>query len=225
MSQPFAIRLAEKAVREFFTRWSAGLQPCLLLETHVNGEILVSSRVSAPPHRHQTEQDDDQLPHHGHRHHRRPPGPARLRRRERRAHARAAAANAATPTKNIDAAAEKAVATQDAAVQAVVTPPQSSEAAVQVDCTPPYQEQTAVQAGGAPHQHHQPLPHSGHHAGQADDRHHPQTIYYHNDLQDMLCPDRDYQGLMRTEDEENKKKERQEDLENFTKMIENSFKS
>ena len=225
MSQPFAIRLAEKAVREFFTRWSAGLQPCLLLETHVNGEILVSSRVSAPPHRHQTEQDDDQLPHHGHRHHRRPPGPARLRRRERRAHARAAAANAATPTKNIDAAAEKAVATQDAAVQAVVTPPQSSEAAVQVDCTPPYQEQTAVQAGRAPHQHHQPLPHSGHHAGQADHRHHPQTIYYHNDLQDMLCPDRDYQGLMRTEDEENKKKERQEDLENFTKMIENSFKS
>ena len=222
MSQPFAIRLAEKAVREFFTRWSAGLQPCLLLETHVNGEILVSSRVSAPPHRHQTEQDDDQLPHHGHR---RPPGPARLRRRERRAHARAAAANAATPTKNIDAAAEKAVATQDAAVQAVVTPPQSSEAAVQVDCTPPYQEQTAVQAGGAPHQHHQPLPHSGHHAGQAEPCHHPHPIYYYNDLQDMLCPDLDYQGLMRTEDEENKKKERQEDLENFTKMIENSFKS
>jgi hypothetical protein len=44
-------------------------------------------------------------------------------------------------------------------------------------------------------------------------------------LQDMLCPDRDYQGLMRTEDEENRKKERQKDLENFTKMIENSFKS
>ena len=48
MSQPFAIRLAEKAVREFFTRWSAGLQPSILIETHANGEILVSSRVSAP---------------------------------------------------------------------------------------------------------------------------------------------------------------------------------
>ena len=224
MSQPFAIRLAEKAVREFFLRWSAGLQPSLILETHANGEILVSSRVSAPPHCHQTEQDDDQLPHHGHRQHRPPPGPARLRRRERRAHARAAAANAATPSKNIDAAAVKAVATQDAAVQVVVKPPQSHEAAVQVDRTPPNQELTAVQAGRAPHQHHQPLPHSGLHAGQAGHRHHPPPIYY-NDLQDMLCPDRDYQGLMRKEDKENRKKERQEDLENFTKMIENSFKS
>ena len=109
-------------------------------------------------------------------------------------------------------------------MQVVVKAPQSHEAAVQVDCTPPNQELTAVQAGRAPHQHHQPLPHSGLHAGQAGHRHHPPPIYY-NDLQDMLCPDRDYQGLMRKEDEEKRKKERQEDLENFTKMIENSFKS
>ena len=117
MSQPFAIRLAEKAWHEFFARWSAGFQPCLMLETYVNGEILVSSRVSAPTHRHQTVEDDDQLPPHGrHQHHRRPPGPARLRRRERRANARAAAVNAAKTTLETDAATLKAVATQDAAV-------------------------------------------------------------------------------------------------------------
>ena len=216
MSKPFAIRLAENAVREFFTRWSAGLQPCLLLETHANGEILVSSRVSAPPpHRHQTEQEDDQLSRQGHRHHHRPPGPARLRRRARRAHARAAAANAATT----DAAAVKAVASQDAAVQAVVMPPQSSDAAVQVVINTD-QEKTAVQAARAPHQHHQPLPL---HAGQASHRQHPLSLSY-KDVQDMLCPDRDYHGLVRKEDEEKRKNERQKDLEEFNKMIENSFK-
>ena len=73
MSQPFAIRLAENAVREFFTRWVAGLQPSLLLETNANGEILVSSRVSAPDYCHQTGQEDDQPPRQGHRHHRRGP--------------------------------------------------------------------------------------------------------------------------------------------------------
>ena len=139
MSQPFAIRLAENAVREFFSRWSAGLQPCLMLETQANGEILVSSRVSAPDYCHQTGQEDDQPPRQGHRHHRRrPPGPARLRRRERRANARAAAANAAKTVVETDAAALKAVATQDAAVQAVVIAPQYSDAAVQVEC-PLYQ--------------------------------------------------------------------------------------
>ena len=34
MSQPFAILLAEQAVRQFFKQWNAGLQPCLLLETY-----------------------------------------------------------------------------------------------------------------------------------------------------------------------------------------------
>ena len=98
----------ENAVREFFTRWVAGLQPSLLLETNANGEILVSSRVSAPDYCHQTGQEDDQPPRQGHRHRRRcPPGPARLRRRARHAYARAAAANAATTTDNT--AAVKAV--------------------------------------------------------------------------------------------------------------------
>ncbi len=47
MSQHFAILLAEQAVREFVKQWNAGLQPCLLLETHSSGAILVSSKVTA----------------------------------------------------------------------------------------------------------------------------------------------------------------------------------
>ena len=46
MFQPFTIELAENAVCEFFTRLSADLQPCLLMETHANGGI---SLVSAAP--------------------------------------------------------------------------------------------------------------------------------------------------------------------------------
>ena len=53
--------------------------PVSSLETNANGEILVSSLVSAPDYCHQTGQEDDQPHRQGHRHHRRrPQGPARL---------------------------------------------------------------------------------------------------------------------------------------------------
>ena len=102
----------------------------------------------------------------------------------------------------------KAVASQDVAVQAVVTPPQSSDAAVQAVSTQD-QEQTAVQAARAEqavraqHQHHHPLPVREHHAGQARHLHHPISF---NDVQDMLCTERDYQGLMMRKDNEQKRK-------------------
>ena len=95
MSPPFAILLAEQAVRQFFKQWNAGLQPCLLLETHASGAIFVSSKVTAgvalPV---QTEHVFPPPPHARHppRQHRRLPGPSRLRRRERRAQARELAA-------------------------------------------------------------------------------------------------------------------------------------
>ena len=124
MSQPFAILLAEQAVRQFFTQWNAGLQPCLLMETHASGTIFVSSKVTAgvtlPE---QSEHVFPPPPHDRHhpRQHRRPPGPSRLRRRERRAQARElAAAQAAHKTPNNSVA----------ALQAVSSPPARYDAAV-----------------------------------------------------------------------------------------------
>ena len=126
MSQPFAILLAEQAMHQFLKQWNAGLQPCLLLETHASGAIFVSSRVTAgvtlPD---QTEHVVPPSPHprhHPHQH-RRPPGPSRLRRRERRAQAR-----------------------ELAAAQAVHKTPNKSEAAVQAVASPPARCHTAVQA-------------------------------------------------------------------------------
>ena len=126
MSPPFALVLAKQAVREFFKRWCAGLQPCLLLETNSNGEIFVSSRVTcgvtSPQ---QSKQADwphsNEQPHPRHRQ-----GPARLRRRARRAQARAtaeAAAQAAVTapkTPDIAADAVKPFETVVVAVQAAV---------------------------------------------------------------------------------------------------------
>ena len=131
MSPPFAILLAEQAVRQFFKQWNAGLQPCLLLETHASGAIFVSSKVTAgvalPV---QTEHVFPPPPHARHppRQHRRLPGPSRLRRRERRAQARElAAAQAVSKTPN----------NSEAAVQAVASPPVRCDAAVQAVSTSP----------------------------------------------------------------------------------------
>ena len=41
MSPPFALVLAEQAVKEFFGRWCDGLRPLLLLEPQPNGDIFV----------------------------------------------------------------------------------------------------------------------------------------------------------------------------------------
>ena len=114
--------IAEQAVRDFFNQWFAGLQPCLLLETHSNGAIFVSSRVTSGVPR-QTGQAA--WPHVHHK--KRKANSSRLRRRERRAQARAEAAEqaAASPLssaqKTPDVAEQATVATCPA-VQAVATP-------------------------------------------------------------------------------------------------------
>ena len=47
MSQPFAILLAEQAVRQYVKQWNTGLQLCLLLETRGSGAIFMNFKVSA----------------------------------------------------------------------------------------------------------------------------------------------------------------------------------
>ena len=122
MSQPLAIKIAEQAMQEFLRRWHAGLQPCLLLETQINGEIFVSSRVTTPPPQ-QTEQDVGGTPAQGQRHPRRQ-GPAHLCRRARHSHEREVAANAASNNNSAAQAAVSFTATTNVAVQAVMeTPP------------------------------------------------------------------------------------------------------
>ena len=155
MSPSFALALAEEAVRKFFGRWYAGLQPCLLLETQPNGDIFVNSRVILPQ---QSEKAD--LPHPHGKSRPRHQSPARLRRRARRAQARAtaeAAANAAVPKKDEAAAVEagKPVDTTDLTVQAVVN---TSNVAVQADDCPPQPsiDSSAEQAG----RQHSPLEHA-----------------------------------------------------------------
>ena len=156
MSPPFAFVMAEQAVREFFARWCAGLQPCLLLETQTNGDIFVSSRVILPL---QSEKVD--LPHPHRQPQPRHQSPARLRRRARRAQARATAedaANTAVP-KKLEAAvqADKTVYTTDAAIQAVV---QASNVAVQADASPPQPSDAPAEQEG---RHHSPLDHAVQH--------------------------------------------------------------
>ena len=46
-SFPPALRLAEKALREFSCQWLSGLQPQLSLETNRNGDVLISLKVVA----------------------------------------------------------------------------------------------------------------------------------------------------------------------------------
>ena len=44
---PLPLAVAERAMREFCNQWFAGLKPQLCLETHPNGQILVSTTVAA----------------------------------------------------------------------------------------------------------------------------------------------------------------------------------
>ena len=92
--------------------------------------------------------------------------------------------------------------------------------AVQAVCAP-RPENTAVQASQALHHLSCEAP-----AGQVGHLHQPPHIYPHDAVMDALCPDRDYQRLVRKETEkEARNKERQEDLERFRKMIEKTSKS
>ena len=157
MSQPFAILLAEQAVREFTKQWYAGLQPCLLLETHADGAIFVSSRVTGGvTHPQQAENvfPSTQASQHHHHQHRRPPGPSHLRRRARRAQARdqAAAEAAENPNKSKEAAVQASASPatrSNAAVQAVAPSPATADVAVQAATVTP--RTPAVQAYPQPY--------------------------------------------------------------------------
>ena len=48
-----ALRLAEKALREFSCQWLSGLQPQLFLETNRNGDVLINLKVVASNHNYQ----------------------------------------------------------------------------------------------------------------------------------------------------------------------------
>lgn len=218
MSQPFAILLAEQAVREFTKQWYAGLQPCLLLETHADGAIFVSSRVTGGvTHPQQAENvfPSTQASQHHHHQHRRPPGPSRLRRRERRAQARElAAAQAATVTQN---------KSEEAAVQAVASPPAGSQAAVQAVAPSPARADVAVQAAILPP--HLPAVQADPPLGQPDGSLQVLLSQLQGDqqyLMDTFCSDRDYFGLERKQTtEEERKKERQADIDKIKRMMEN----
>ena len=202
MSPPFALVMAEQAVREFFARWCAGLQPCLLLETQTNGDIFVSSRVILPL---QSEKVD--LPHPHQQPQPRHQGPARLRRRARRAQARAtaeAAANAAVP-KKLEAAveADKTVYTTDAAIQAVV---QASNVAVQADASPPQpSDAPAEQEGRQPSPTGQPLEHAVQHQVSPPPPAAQAAHARHHQVRDEFCLD-DYYKLLQ---EQSKSKEKE----------------
>ena len=87
--------------------------------------------------------------------------------------------------------------------------------AVQAVCAP-RPENTAVQASQALHHLSRDAP-----AGQVGHLHQPPHIFLHDAGMDALCPDRDYQRLVRKETKkEARNKERQEDLERFRKTIE-----
>ena len=216
MSQPFATLLAEQAVQQFFKQWHAGLQPCLSLETHSSGAIFVSSNVTAgvtlpkqtenvfPPPLHARHQP---------RQHRRPPGPSRLRRRERRAQARELAAAQAVPKKTPN--------NSEAAVQATASPPARCDAAVQAVASSP----ARVVASAAPAVMLNPRDEPA--AVQASPPHGGpdgplqvllRQIQGEQYVKDTFCSDRDYFEKQRRDDEE-RKKQREADLENIRRMI------
>ena len=129
------IQVAENAMQEFLKRLCAGLQPCLLLETNPEGQILVTSKVFAaandckPYHRHPRPlfpYHAQVLPCHLPRAHRN--SPSRQRRRERRAKARQeqpAETGAAQAVEQAEQAAEQD--DQAAAIAPQFLPPLTAE--------------------------------------------------------------------------------------------------
>ena len=157
------------------------------------------------------------------RHH----GPSRERRRLRRAKARAehAAAQADVLPENGDTAAEADVfhpSHAEEAVQTAVVPPLEDVAVQTADDDAAVETAyPAVQAALLPNYadvQHYPLPSRDAPAGQAE----WQGFLNRQVLQDALCPDAEYCGLGRGEQE--RLDERQQDLENIRKMIEKSCK-
>ena len=206
MSPPFALLLAEQAVQEFFKRWCAGLQPCLLLETNASGEIFVSSKVTCGVPQ-QSEQAD--WPHsNGQPHHRLRQGPARLRRRARRAHARAtaeaAAKAAATAPKKPNTAVEafKPLETEVVAAKAVV---EELIAAVEANRQP--QHQTSDDAPVAEHTGcpQEPAEQAGSHHQQVCPAAAAQVVPVSHQVRDEFCLDDFYKILQ----EQTKPKENQ----------------
>ena len=156
--------------------------------------------------------------------------PSRQRRRARRAAARESAveepsekATVEETVVNIAVVKEQATTEEpskvDVAVQAATPAPIAVDAAVQAV------EQTldrAVQAGPPPHQEGRSSQGVLGLAEQAD-------IPLHHHLEDLLCHDREYLPALgqladRGQYRVDRERERKEDFDNFTKMLENSFK-
>ena len=150
------------------------------------------------------------------------PGPSRLHRRARRAEDRARSAAA------VVAASSSALA----AVQVAKETPKQVEVAVQVDDNPPATIEAAVQAGTFPIQKDVAVQVSSTQVHTNAVEAVPQqaaavhTAQLPHAVPDLFCLDRDYFELIRKKQEteaneklEKRKKERQEDLENFMKMI------
>ena len=200
---------------KFHDIWQAVSDACLNLECHA-GQVWMKFQVKVchpppPKHRRSSRQ-----------------GPSRLRRRARRADERAAAAQVA----------EK-VPTKEVAVQATPTPPHQHHVAVQAAPPPHHQHNVAVQAAPPQrHQHHVavqavsvPLLHRQQQAVAVRASPQQQVLHSQHTVYDALCPDDEYlPGLGQlprvtaSRDRLDRDRERKKDLENFTKLLEDSLK-
>ena len=196
-------------VTKLMTLRESGRSACLTLDCK-EGEIIINLQLHL----------DREADHHGTHHPK--PSPSRLRRRARRELARATAAvNAAAAKETAEKAAvpPPTPSKVDVAVQAATPAPRAVDAAVQAV------EQTldrAVQAGPPPHQEGRSSQGVLGLAEQAD-------IPLHHHLEDLLCHDREYLPALgqladRGQYRVDRERERKEDLDNFTKMLDDSFK-
>ena len=193
----------KELLHKFQDLWQAGSDACLNLECHA-GQVWMKFQVKLchpPPPKHRPSSRQ---------------GPSRLRRRARRAEERAAAAQLA-----------EEVPTKEVAVQATPTPPHQHHVAVQAAPPPRHQHHVAVQAAPPPrHQHHvavqaaPPIPVPLLHRQQ-------QAVAVY----DALCPDDEYLPVLgqlprvtASRDRLDRDRERKKDLENFTKLLEDSLK-
>ena len=209
---------ATELFKNFQHLWQAGKDARLNLECHA-GQVWLHLQVQL----HHPPSPQQYHPH--------PPrqGPSRLRRRARRAEERAkAAANAApTPSKSTAEvfAQTDEIQTVDAAVQAAIPTPIAVDAAVQAV------EETvdgAVQADPPPHQEGRPsqgvlvLAEQEGQPPRAD-------LPLHHRLDDLMCRDTEYLPALlgqlsdREQYRVDREREREKDLQNFTKMLEDSF--
>ena len=200
-------------IKELFHKfqdlWQAGSDACLNLECHA-GQVWMKFQVKLchpPPPKHRPSSRQ---------------GPSRLRRRARRADERAAAAQVA----------EK-VPTKEVAVQATPTPPHQHHVAVQAAPPPRHQHHVAVQAAPPQrHQHHVavqavpvPLLHRQQQAVAVRASPQQQVLHNQHTVYDALYPDDEYlPRVTASRDRLDRDRERKKDLENFTKLLEDSLK-